>query len=219
MKSSRTGLIIGLVLALVVLIGGGVTAGVFFFSEPEGIEVFPASYDRTVDPAAAGRYTYQDNTDYCSMMDWNVMSYMHFDGEAPELTTSDPGGDGVGWFTCKATLRSVEGYNEYSATGGIIMSLGVEADEAAAAEVWADELSKAEDLLTEISVDGIGTSTRAFFEQTEKTQELRVYLQDGNLSGYVYLSFSNGTYFAAPTSDLMINAVADLANGLMLDMA
>ncbi|MFD0557388.1 hypothetical protein ACFQ3B_10105 [Stackebrandtia endophytica] len=211
-------MIVGLVIGLVLLVGGGVTTGVVFFSEPKDIEVFPASYDRTVDAASAGRYTYRDDTDYCSMMDWSVLSYMHFDGEQPELTTSDPAGDGTGWFTCKVTLRSNEGYNEYSATGGIIMSLGVESDEAAAAEVWAGEISKAEDLYTEITVEGIGTSTRAFFDETEKSQELRVYVQDGNLSGYVYLSFNHGTHFAAAASDLMINTVADLTNGMMLQM-
>lgn len=220
---SRSGLIIGLVLGLVVLLGLA-GAGLWFLVGGGGApkHEFPDGYTTVVSPKAPGaQYTMKKTDDYdvCAELELEaVAKVLPLDGD-PKGDTK-PNGDGTGTVSCGGSMRSEIAYENTRPSGTFQLSFQYHADQVAAEEVHGRAWSSLADYYKAIDpVTLANTQTEARFKQRAGVMDVAIPFRFGSVTGVATINIDHGDNHDAPDPRMLSLVLVDLVNSGMNALA
>lgn len=211
-EKRRTGLIIGLVLAVVAGLGGGAAAWYFASQPPRGLEVYPTSHDRAFDPPTTTTYIIDESTDVCPMVHWDpITTFMELD-EPPKPVSGD------GWYECWATFHGETVYENAGPAGGFKVFVA-DMDDAAGAGALFDEANEwDEEVGDKLDVDGVAEYAAAFVVRDERLHEIRLNAVSGNVYISTKLGMVEDEYFDPPDHRMLLDMSADIVNNILVEL-
>lgn len=222
-KKSRTGLILGLVIGVVLLLGlaGG---GVWFFlgGGPGGSQTSDAfidGYDPVVTAAEAGiqyNVTKPESYDICGDLEMAALTKMLPFEDGPEgVTETNDHGTGTAYVSCGGTMRGKIEVDDNNPTGSLDARFEVMNDSAAVEEsfehMW-EKYSRYDKPLGEVK---LGDAAEAKYRAENNGIGIAVVFRNGNMLGTLLLGMTYGRYFEPPDKQMMINLLLDIGNSGM----
>lgn len=222
-KKSRTGVVLGLVLGVVLLVGLAGGAVWFFLGGGPGTgktEAFIAEYSPTVDAVASGTtfdVDHPDSYDICGDLELAALTKMLPFERGPEGGTST-NGSGTGYFSCRGQMRGEIEIDDNNPTGSVNAVFEVMNDSAAAEDVlpklWDSKLNRYTKPIGDVDL-AIGDAAEAKYRSENNVLSVGIAFRNGNLLGYVELGMNYGRYYQPPDKQMMVNLMVDIANSGM----
>lgn len=222
-KKSATGLVLGLVFGVVLLVGlvGG---GLWFFGGggaglgSQKTKAFLDEYDPVVEAVAAGTQfsvDHPDSYDICDDLEMTALTKMLPFEEGPSggTSTSD---SGTGAFGCAGRMRGEIEVDNNNPTGSMsvvfeVMNTSDMVEESYDA-LWDSKLNRYTKPLGEVK---IGDEAEARYLAQNDGVGVGIAFRNGNLRGYLTLGMTQGRYYEPPDKQMMVNLMVDIANSGM----